>query len=62
MKPTTYRISGRQAEDDDGRTLVIVYKRPKVAGCVFEGPFSDDVLSGLSVTLCHGKISDDNIL
>jgi len=51
----TYRVSGWQAEDDNGRTLIIVHERPKVAGRVFEGPFSDDVLSGLGVALWYGK-------
>lgn len=51
-RPTkTYRISGRQTEDDNGRTLVIVYERPEVAGRVFDRPFRDDVLSRFGIAL-----------
>lgn len=47
----TYGVSGRQAQDDHGRTLVIVHQRPEVAGRVFDRPFRDDVLSGFGVAL-----------
>lgn len=52
----TYRVSGWQAEHDDGRALVIVHQRPEIAGRVLDRPFRDDVLSRFRVALEKIKI------
>lgn len=51
LRNDTYRVPGWQAQDDDGRTLVVVDERPEVAGRVLDRPFRDDVLSWFGVAL-----------